>query len=355
MADAKSDRESTNKPFFERSLFRATVAVVGLLGAIWAFSGIPEPWELGDKLFGDSSFPLRNTEIILDASERMGARFEGETKLDVAAAAVTRWAAAGESSGLALRRAGGSCAESTSPLVDFDDGQSKEIAEEAEAQEPGGESNWGLAVRTAIEEFGEERFHQPGAENQIVIFVGGGDECGEQVGEEIHNQLAGTDIKAEFQFFALDVSAKERSELRAIKQQLEPVADVLVEEAESGEELEEAVDEVKEEEEEAGASPGEETTTPEEEETEPGEETETRPEGEESTEAEEEPIEPEAPEESIPPEEAALPPGKALSSVLRSRPMTLSWTTRPSGPSGRENWLFLHWGSFRGFWSSMPS
>src|SRR4051794_40726485 len=119
MADA-DERESTKKPFHERGSFKAAVAVVGLAGGLWAFLGAPPPWKVARDLT-DNPLPLRNTEIILDASARMGEQFGEGTKLKVAVAAVSQYAAAGEHVGLALRRAGGDCEEAGDPVVGFDD------------------------------------------------------------------------------------------------------------------------------------------------------------------------------------------------------------------------------------------
>jgi len=379
MADADADRESTKKPFVERGSFKAAVAVVGLLGAVWALLGAPKPWDVAKDATAKAPLPLKNTEIVLDASAHMGEPFGRVTKYDIAATEAARWAIADEGAGLALRVAGGSCNERSETLVDFGKGNSDEVREAALEREPSGKSNFAAAVRAAITDFSEAEFKRPGSENQVMVFLGGDDECWGVPGEEIRDELEQSGVKTVFRFFALKVSKQTKKSLETMERQLGSVARVEVREANTLGQVQEAVDEVKEEEAEEAAeaaprtlqaepeSPPEaesNSAEPEEgegteaegestEEAEPPEEAEEEPEAEEAP----EPVE-EAPSEaesSEAPEEPVPAPRKALSSVSRYRPMTLSWTTRPSGPSGRENWLSLHWGSFPGFWSSMPS
>lgn len=379
MADADPDRESTKKPFFERGSFKAAVAVVGLLGAVWALLGAPKPWDVAKDVTAKAPLPLKNTEIVLDASAHMGEPFGRVTKYDIAATEAARWAIADEDAGLALRVAGGSCNERSEPLVDFGKGNSAEVREAALEREPSGKSNFAAAVRAAITDFSEAEFKRPGSENQVMVFLGGDDECWGVPGEEIRDELEQSGVKTVFRFFALKVSKQTKKSLEVMERQLGSVARVEVREANTLGQVQQVVDEVKEEEAEeaAGAGPralraepesppeaesnsteqgegeGTEAEGESTEETEPPEEAEEEPEAEEAP----EPVE-EAPSEaesSEAPEETVPAPRKALSSVSRYRPMTLSWTTRPSGPSGRENLLFLHWGSFRRSWFSMPS
>lgn len=390
MADAEADRESTKKPFFERSSFKAAVAVVGLLGAVWALLGAPKPWDVAKEVTAKAPLPLKNTEIVLDASAHMGEPFGRVTKYDIAATEAARWAIADEDSGLALRVAGGSCNERSEPLVDFGKGNSEEVREAALEREPGGKSNFAAAVRAAITDFSEAEFQRPGSRNQVMVFLGGDDECWGVPGEEIRDELEQSGVETVFRFFALKVSKQTKRSLKVMERQLGSVARVEVREANTLGQVQQAVDEVKEEEaEEAEEAPGaapralqaEPESSPEAEsnsaeqgegegaeaegeateETEPPEAVEEEPEAEEAPEpVEEAPSEAESSETpeatggaSL--EETSAAPRKALSSVSRHRPMTLSWTTRPSGPLGRENWLFQRWGSSRGFWFSMPS
>lgn len=237
-----AERESSKKSFHERGSFKAVVAVVGLLGGLWAFLGAPPPWKAVRDLT-DNPLPLRNTEIILDASARMGEPFGEGTKLKVAVAAVSQFAAAGEHVGLALRRAGGDCEEAGDPVVGFDDGQSEAIREAARAQKPGGESNLTQQVRAAIGDFSGEAFHRADSENTIVVFVGGEDSCPFQGTRSIRNELAHADIEASFQLFALDVSEQTLASLEAMTRELETVATAQLHEADNVEELYEAVEE----------------------------------------------------------------------------------------------------------------
>lgn len=240
MADEKS--ETAKKPFFERGSFKAAVAVIGLLGGVWALLGAPKPWEVATELAANP-LPLRNTEIILDASARMKEPFGKATKLAIAAEAVGRYAAADEHIGLALRRVGGSCDESSDAVVGFDDHQADDVTAAAGELEPRGRSNLALAVRTAINDFAGAAFHRPGSENQIVIFAGGGDECGDTTGQEIRAQLEQAKINPEFHVYAINVSKKELKSLKALKRQLAPVAPVQLDTANNVTQLYEAVQE----------------------------------------------------------------------------------------------------------------
>lgn len=258
---AEDVRESTRKPFYERGSFKAVVAVVGLVGGLWAFLGPPAPFDLASELTSDEPLPFRNTEIILDASAVTGERFGDSTKLAVAAAAVGRYAAASEETGLALRRVGGSCGDAGDPLVGFDDGQGVEIAEAALSQEPAGESNLTQAVRAAIADFSGGDFHRSESENTIIVFVGSSDSCEGEAGELIRDELESAEIKASFQLFAIDVSGKALKNLKAMERQLEEVAAVQLREADSVEDLYEEVEDANPEIDLQALTIGEETET----------------------------------------------------------------------------------------------
>jgi hypothetical protein len=241
MADA-GERNSSKKPFHERGSFKAAVALLGLVGGLWAFLGAPPPWQLARDLT-DDPLPLRNAEIILDASAATGERFGDSTKLAVAAEAVGRYAAAGEDVGLALRRAGGSCEDAGGQLVGFNDGQGAKIKEEALAQKPGGDSNLTQAVMTAIGDFSGSSFHRSGSENVIVVFASSMDDCEGEAGELIRDALETAEIKASFELFAIDVSAATLKNLKTLERQLRPVAAVHLREADSAKELNDQVEE----------------------------------------------------------------------------------------------------------------
>jgi len=298
MADG-GERASAKKPFYERGSFKAAVAVVGLVGGLWAFLGPPKPFDLAHQLTADEPLPYRNVEIILDASARMGEKLGSSTKLAVAAAAVGEYATAGEEVGLALRRAGGSCETDGDQLVGFGKGHGAEVKEEAAVQEPRGDLNLTQAVRAAIGDFSGGEFHRTGSENVIVVFVGSNDSCLGEAGDLIRSELESAQIEASFQLFAINVSEKTLKSLKEMERQLEGVAAVHLSESESAEELEEQVDEYAPEDEpgELGETTGavESSTEESTETTEAGEATE------EGSEAEEE-LEPE-PEEPAPVEE----------------------------------------------------
>jgi hypothetical protein len=247
----------SGKHFHERWQFQAAVAVIGLLTAVWAFSGIPKPWDLWGELTAAETLPLRNTEIILDASEPMGTSFGKATKLAVAGEAVGRYAAAGDNIGLALRRVGGSCDEASPQLVGFGAGHSQEVSKKAKEQQPEGKSNLTLAVRTAISDFADEEFHRQGSENQIVIFAGDGDECGELAGQEIRDELESANVQAVFKVFGIKVSSQTLASLESLKRQLQGTAPVEIRNAENVQQLYKSV---AEEAPEAAGEEGNETT-----------------------------------------------------------------------------------------------
>jgi hypothetical protein len=236
------ERESEKKAFHERGSFKAAVAVIGLLTGIWALLGAPRPWEVASDLTANP-LPLRNTEVILDASAHMGEKFGKATKLDIAAAQVGRYVVADERIGLALRRVGGGCEEESEQLVGFDNGHSDEVRAAADEQQPAGKANLSAAVRAAINDFSGESFHRPGAENQVVIFAGDMDECDELAGQEIRDELESANIHPVFQVFAIKVSKQTKKSLDRMKKQLRGVAQVEIRTADTVQQLYRAVTE----------------------------------------------------------------------------------------------------------------
>lgn len=239
---ATEERESGKKAFHERGSFKAAVAVIGLLTGVWALLGAPKPWEVASDIAANP-LPLRNTEIILDASAHMGEKFGKATKLDIAAAQVGRYVAADDPIGLALRRVGGSCEEESDQVVGFDNGHSDEVREAATEQQPAGKANLSSAVRAAINDFSGESFHRPGAENQVVIFAGDMDECAELAGQEIRDELESANIHPVFQVFAIKVSKQAKKSLDDMKRQLRGVARVEIRTADTVKQLYRAVTE----------------------------------------------------------------------------------------------------------------
>lgn len=395
MADPVS---SASTHFYEHRLFKATGAVIGLLAALWGLTGAPKPWDVASEVVRRPP-PLRNTEIVVDASARMGAPFGQATKLAVAAEAVNRYAVGGDDVGLALRRAGGSCEEAGELLVELDDGNSDDIRTAARGLTPTGRSNIAYSVRAAIGDFEDQRFHETGSVNQVIVFVGGGDQCGEAPGQELRDELENSNVEARFRFFALKVSKSGLRSLKTMQRQLQPVARVEVRTAESVKQLYRAVREAKKPVGAVGLAPGRggERQTPEPpprweiEATPPpaarlaprppapappiGEEEEGEGEAEEPSEGdsseegsgeegseEEEPSgsEPLVPRQgsngspSPPPTGSSRTLAFRVSSIFRDRSMMSLWTLRPSGRRGRAQSLSPAWGFSEGSWLPTP-
>ena len=228
------------KHFHERWQFQAAAAVVALLTALWAFTGVPKPWDLWNELTSEE-LSLKNTEIILDASKPMHVSFGKATKLEVAAGAVGQYTAGANGIGLALRRAGGSCEEEPEQLVGFGTGHSQEVSEKAKEQRPEGELNLTAAVRAAIGDFADESFQRKGSENQIVIFAGNGDECEDLPNQELRDELDNANVTTVFKVFALKVSGQELASLERFKQQLQGTARVEIRDADNVHQLYKAV------------------------------------------------------------------------------------------------------------------
>lgn len=226
-------------PFYERRWFQGTVAVVGLLGAVWAFSGAPKPWDVASELSA-SDIALSNTEIILDASAGMGAPFGDGTKLDAAANAIREYVVPLQEEGLALRRAGGSCDEGGELLVNFGRDHTDDVADAAAEQNPEGESNFAYAVIEAIEEFTASERFRPSSTKQVIVITGTTeDECLRGAPEEIRRKLDRSGIDATFKLVALKVSGEDRERLEGFTAALGQSAEV--EFVETEEELEEVV------------------------------------------------------------------------------------------------------------------
>lgn len=258
---ATPEPAAESKHFHERWQFQAAAAVIALLTALWAFTGVPKPWDLWNELTAEEELPLKNTEIILDASSPMEVLFEKETKLEAAARAAGRYASTGDEIGLALRRVGGSCEVSDTPplLVDFGTDHAEAVREKAEEQQAQGKANLTQVVRAAINDFAARTFHRAGSENKILIFAGNGDECGELPGQELREELKEAKVHAVFQVFGIKISGKTQANLESLKRQLQGVAPVHIKNAENVKQLNEAVAEAAPE-----AAPGDGTEAPEE-------------------------------------------------------------------------------------------
>lgn len=229
-------------PFYEQRWFQGSAAVVGLLGAIWAFSGAPKPWDAATDLTA-TEVAFANTQIILDASEGMTEPFGEGTKLDAAMKAIREYVIPLRQEGLSLRRTGRSCEEGGELLVDFGKDHSDDVVEAAAEQRAEGESSLAYAVIEAISEFtASDRFQGPAATRQVVIIAGGADdECLDNAPAEIRRKLDSSGIDATFKMVALKPSEDRREQLRSFTQALGEHAEV--EFVETEEELEEVVSE----------------------------------------------------------------------------------------------------------------
>lgn len=237
-----ADEEKKNAPFYEHRWFAGTVAVVGLIGAIWVLSV---------KVFDTTAQITANekvyayTQIILDTSEGMGEPFGDGTKLDAAVEAVEKYVVPLDAEGLALRRTGLSCDEGSRQLVDFGTGHADDVVDEAREQHAEGRSTLAYAVIEAIAEFrASDDFQGSASSRQIVIITGGvgGEEClGSEAGAEIRRQLEDSGIDATFKMVALSPTPSANERLQAFEQALGGEAEFAV--VDTPEELEEAVDE----------------------------------------------------------------------------------------------------------------
>ncbi len=241
MAAEQPTPETRNAPFYEQRWFQGTVAVVGLLGAIWAFSGAPKPWDAATRLTA-VKVAHANTQIILDASAGMAAPFGKGTKLDAATEAIRKYVVPLEEEGLSLRRTGRSCDEGGELLVDFGPGHGDDIVDAAVEQRAEGESSLAYAVIEAIEEFtATGRFQGPAATKQVVIITGAAtDACLDNAPAEIRRKLEDSGIDATFKVVALKATGPARQQLKSFTTALGEHAEV--EFVETEEELEEVVD-----------------------------------------------------------------------------------------------------------------
>lgn len=221
MNDQEPDASGPSKPrFYQQPWFQGTGAVVALLTAIWALVGAPKPWDAVGDLF-KSDLPRINAEIVFDASNRMKAQFGGGmhvSKLDAAADAVSLYGTSLSNEGLALRRVGGQCPGPGPQLVDFGADHGDDVGNAAAEQQAGGKSNLAATVIAAIDDFADsDRFPDPNAPKQLVIFAGTTDECQTQANQTIREKIEETGVDADFELIGLRVSAADREKLRQLK------------------------------------------------------------------------------------------------------------------------------------------
>lgn len=222
MNDKEAPASEPAKPFYQGPWFQGTLAVVGLLTAIWALVGAPKPWNAIGDLFS-SELPRVNAEIVFDASGRMRdpfgfAKGTHVSKLDAAADAVSLYGTSLSNEGLALRRVGGQCPGPGPQLVDFGADHGDDVGNAAAEQQAGGKSNLAATVIAAIDDFADsDRFPDPNAPKQLVIFAGTTDECQTQANHTIREKIEETGVDADFELIGLRVSAADREKLRQLK------------------------------------------------------------------------------------------------------------------------------------------
>lgn len=262
MPEDEKQAEGKRAPFYERGAFKGAVAVVGLVAAVWAFTGAPKPWQVAAEINTGPTWRY-NTEIIVDSSSAMAKRFGGKTKLEVAVDGISRSVKGNDSENLALRSAGGSCGSEGEELVDFGPDHGDDVVAQAQELHPHGRSNMVAAVLAAIDQFKEERFQNPEAKNRVLIFMGSEDECALDPYSEIKRELARADIEASFQVFALRMSKRQLKDLRHFRHAMKPYAEVSVANAHTVEQFEKAVQPVLEEGETVNTPAGSEAVAPE--------------------------------------------------------------------------------------------
>jgi hypothetical protein len=250
MTDDRIETAEKEASFYEERWFQGTVAVVGLVSAIWALGGLPRPWDMISDLFAAEAAALSHTEIVLDTSAAMNEQFEGdETKFDAAVRAIGQ-AGGRDDEGLALRGTEPGCGSDDELLVDFGTGNTDEVLETAEEQQPAGESNIVNAVIEAVADFRNEReFKGPRSTRRVLVFTSGQDECFEgDVAGKIKAELEEAAVSASFTLIALKASGEDLQQLEELKNALESTdAYVETRTPDSSEELEETVGDIKQE------------------------------------------------------------------------------------------------------------
>lgn len=225
MNDEQEHAGEPAKPsFYQRSWFQGTGAVVALLTAVWALVGAPKPWDAIGDIFS-SDLPATNAAIVFDASEGMNRQFDQPgtnlSKLEAASDAVRIYGSPLSNQGLALRRVGGPCSEPGPRLVDFGADHGDDVADVAGEQRAGGKSNLAATVIAAIDDFADtDRFPDPDAQKQVVIFAGTTDQCQTGANQRIAEELEEADIEADFELIGVRLSATDQDRLRGLKKAL---------------------------------------------------------------------------------------------------------------------------------------
>jgi hypothetical protein len=209
-------------PFYQRRWFQGTGAVVALLTAIWALVGAPKPWNAIGDLFS-SELPRVNAEIVFDASDSMHDPFgfgggKHVSKLDAAANAVSLYGASLSNEGLALRRVGGQCPGPGPRLVDFGANHGDDVGHVAREQRASGTSNLAATVVAAIDDFADsDRFPDPHAPKQLLIFAGTPDECQTGGYRTIRDAIEKTGVRGDFELIGLRFSQADQKQLRQLQ------------------------------------------------------------------------------------------------------------------------------------------
>lgn len=203
--------------FYQRPWFQGTGAVLTLLAAVWAFGGFPKPWTVISDLFS-SELPVRNAEIVFDASAKMQSPMRpGQTRLEAAANAVDVYGTPLENQGLAFRRVGGSGCQPGPQLVDFGADHSDDVVNAAKDSSAGGRSNLAATVAAAIDDFAN---FPPKAPKQVVIFAGTTDDCQSNADQVIKNSIKESHINATFELIGVRLNQADQARLRRLQQLL---------------------------------------------------------------------------------------------------------------------------------------
>jgi len=180
--------------------------------------------------------PIMNQEIVIDASEGMGAPFEGKTKLQAAVDALsTRTLHSSHS--LALRAFGGECGPDPGSdlLVSFGTGRGERILEAAKGMQPRGRPTLVSGVISALDDFDRLEYsnlasrvrsalgYSRRVENtkRLVVLTGHADQCSKEAVREIQEEIdayrnAGHTIKFELRFIGVGVSEQDQAQIRAV-------------------------------------------------------------------------------------------------------------------------------------------
>ena len=222
MNDKEAPASGPAKPFYQGPWFQGTLAVVGLLTAVWALVGAPKPWNAIGDLFS-SELPRVNAEIVFDASGRMRDPFgfgggKRVSKLDAAADAVSTYGASLSNEGLALRRVGGQCPGPGPQLVEFGANHGDEVGDVAREQPARGSSNLAATVVAAIDDFADpDRFPDPRAPKQLVIFAGTPDQCQGDAYGRIRDAIEKTGVRGDFELIGLRFSLADQEKLSRLQ------------------------------------------------------------------------------------------------------------------------------------------